>query len=162
MKLSTEVADLVCAAYKTATDGGKIHVFAGAAPADAETALDMATVHTELVVFTLDGDGTTGLTWASPSGGVLVKDSGDEWSGVINFVGAQAASAGVTALTPTFARFCEPGDNGRGAGGSSKRLQFTVSGPTGSGELVLGGDTVFDNGTNEESANFARIIPNRG
>lgn len=160
MKITTLLATDLAAAYKDALDGGFIYVFSGPVPDSPEDALDMATLHTQLLRISLGGTGT-GLTFDTPAGGVVTKPVGDDWKGTINFDGTDAAEAGTNPLTGTFARFCATADTGRGAGGATKRLQMSVSGPNGNGELILSqaNASLFDNGTNEESANFGRIAP---
>lgn len=139
-------------AKRTTLNGGRLYIFAGPEPAAANDALDLTVgtgLHTQLVEYTLDGAGVTGLTFATTTNEVLNKTPAEVWSGLVNFIGAQEASA---TLTPTFFRFCAAGDNGRAAGtASTKRWQGSVSGPNGTGDLVLGADTLTDNGVNTES-----------
>lgn len=156
MKQTAPVATLVAAAYKTAFDGGFFFIFAGAPPANAYDALDMVGTHCQLAKITLNNDGTTGLTWGAASNGVVSKPGGAVWEGPVDNDGYQSATV---TQTPTFARFCQPGDNGRAAGTGEERLQFPVTGPNGNGEVVLGADTTTDNGGgNTIPINLARII----
>lgn len=139
-------------ARRTALNGGRLYVFAGPEPDNANDALDLTVgtgLHTQCVEYTLNGAGTTGLTFATTTNDVLNKTPAEAWRGLVDFVGAQQASS---TLTPTFFRFCAAGDNGRAAGTStSKRWQGSVSGPNGNGDLVIGSDTLTDNGVNTES-----------
>lgn len=123
--------------------GGAIYVFSGPVPANADAALDTTNDHTLLVVI---DDGGSGLNFGTPANGVLPKDSGQTWSGVIDFVGAES---GASSLAATFYRFCASGDNGEGAGGSSTyRVQGTAGGPSDGAEMDVGSATLVDNGTN--------------
>lgn len=138
--------DLLAAAaangMRTALNGGKLFLFAGTIPTDADVALDMVADHTELAEISAGGGG---LNFDSAIDGFLYKSASETWAGVVDFDGA---GSGSTTLTPTFFRFCPAGDNGRGAG-AGPRLQGTVSGPSGNGDIKLQSATVTDNGTNE-------------
>lgn len=57
--------------------GCKIDVYTGAQPASA----DDAATGTRLYTLTVDGDGTTGLSWEQSSGGVIAKESEESWRG---------------------------------------------------------------------------------
>ncbi|MGL6290507.1 MAG: hypothetical protein ACRC2H_07475 [Silanimonas sp.] len=135
------------AALKTALDGGFIYVFAGTVPTSENDALNMSTVHTQLLRLSLNG-GSTGLTLQTPTGDTIIKTPSEVWSGLIAFDGANAAS---TTLTPTFYRFCPTADTGRTANTSAKRIQGSVGGPSSSADLIFGTDTLTRNGTNTES-----------
>lgn len=126
MRATVALIDSMLAAAKADLDGGKLYLFAGPVPADAADALDMVTLHTQVAVLTLDGEGS-GLTFDAPSDGALPKNALEEWSGLNVFEGADE---GETVLTPTFFRFCASGDNGRGSGTGSPRLQGSAGGPT--------------------------------
>jgi hypothetical protein len=156
MKISGALATHIAAAYKTNLDAGFLFIYSGAVPATADEALDMGAEHTELVKISLNGDGVTGLTFDAAANGVIAKPVAANWSGTIAVDGAEEGDGTVT-LTPTFGRFCEAGDNGRGAGTTQDRVQFTVSGPSGSGECILSADTITDNDANVQVLNFARI-----
>lgn len=132
---------------KAELDGGFVYIYAGPVPAEPGDALNMVDDHTELAKLSVDGDGVTGLTFATPTDATLSKN-GDEWSGLVAFDGAEDAE---TSLTPTFFRFCPSGDNGRGAV-TTPRLQGTASGPTGSGDMKVGSDQLTDNGSNTTGA----------
>ena len=135
------------AALKTALDGGFIFIFAGTEPASPNDALNMSTVHTQVLRLSLNG-GATALTLQAPTGDTIIKTPSEVWSGLIAFDGAQS---GLTTLTPTFYRFCPAGDNGRAANASGKRIQGSVGGPSSSADMIFGSDTFTRNGTNTES-----------
>lgn len=132
-------------AVKSALDGGFIFVFAGPVPAGPDAALNMATTHTQVAMFSVDGDGVTGLTFDTPAGSPLQKDPSELWKGVIAFDGVDD---GESTLTPSFWRFCPSGDDGRGAG-SGPRLQGTCGGPSSSADMRFMASTVTANGSNE-------------
>lgn len=133
---------------------GKIYVFAGTPPANADTALDMASTHTLLVVIS-DNGGADGLDFSAPANGVLSKAGAQTWRGVIDFVGAQSAAPNLGA---TFFRFCASGDNGQGAGGgTSYRIQGTAGGPTDGAELDVGSSALVDNGSNAVTLTVGNI-----
>ncbi|HRO59335.1 MAG TPA: hypothetical protein PK177_09255 [Burkholderiaceae bacterium] len=112
-------------ALKDELDGGRMYWFSGPVPTSADDALDMVNDHTQLVMMTESGDGSTGLTFAVPAGTAMLKNAGETWSGLIAFDGAEDSE---TTLTATFYRFCAAGDNGRGAA-SSARIQGTIGAP---------------------------------
>ncbi len=151
-KFSPGLAAVGLNAKRGALNGGRLYYFAGPEPDSANDALDLTVgtgLHTQVVEFTIGGLGTTGLTMATTTNEVLGKTPAEVWQGLVDFVGAQQASA---TLTPTFWRYCAAGDNGRAAGTSSSiRWQGTLSGPNGIGDIVLGTDTLTDNGTNTET-----------
>lgn len=148
MKMTNALAAAANNALRTALNGGRLYYFSGSVPAEAGDALDMASDHTQLVEFTIDGAGTTGLTFATSDGTVLSKNGAETWSGLVAFSGTGAGSA---TLTPTFFRFCPSGDNGRGAS-TGARIQGTIGGPASTAELKLtDGTTVTDNGSNTRS-----------
>lgn len=127
-KVNDAAANPALNALATAISGGFMYLYAGTVPAGPDAALDMGAVHTELVVISVDGDGVTGLTFATAASGAVAKPALAVWTGTAAFVGFGAAE---TELTPTFFRICASGDNGRGAG-ATPRLQGTI-GVTGSG-----------------------------
>ncbi len=124
---------------KEQLDDGFLYIFSGTLPDTAEEALDMVSDHTELLKVSVDGDGSTGLTFETPSGGVLSKTVAEDWTGECTFDGFEDAE---TTLTPTFFRFCAAGDTGRTLADSSTgyRLQGTVGGPGSGADLMLGVD----------------------
>lgn len=148
MKITNELSAAALNAIKAALDGGHMYYFAGPVPAEAGDALDMVDDHTEVVMMSEGGDGSTGLTFETSSGGSLSKDASEEWSGTVTFSGAQDSES---TLTPTFFRFCPAGDNGRGAS-TDPRIQGTIGGPSSAAEIKLSdGTTVTDNGANTRS-----------
>lgn len=153
MATTSEVA---LAAIKAALDGGRMYWFSGAVPASADAALDMATEHTQLVEMTESGDGTTGLTFAAPVGGSMLKASAEVWRGLIAFDGAEDAAP---TLTATFYRFCAAGDDGRGAA-TGPRLQGTI-GPAGS-DIPMASAALTDNGANTQGMSYFAVIESAG
>ncbi len=131
MKTSTNLKNTLLSAIKTGLDGGFLYLFSGTAPATSGETLDMVAVHTQIAKLSLSG-GATGLTFATPSAGVMLKTVAEQWEAVAAFSGF---ASGAGTLAPTFARFCASGDDGRTAG-SGARLQFTAGG-NGSGKEIL-------------------------
>lgn len=138
------LAAAMLGAAKTALDGGFLYIFSGPMPASADDALDMGNDHTQLAMISLDNDGVTGLDFDAVSGNLLVKVPADVWRGTVAFDGADD---GESSLGATFARFCQSGDNGRGAG-TTPRLQCDAGGPSSLATLRTGVDELADNGTN--------------
>ena len=146
-------------AMKASLDGGFLYVFAGPVPANAADALNVVDDHTELVKMSVNGDGTTGLTFATATGALLSKTVSEVWKGVIAFSGAEDTE---TTLVPTFYRFCATGDNGRGAA-TGPRVQGTVGGPSSGADLVRATNDMTDNGTNETGvSSFFLTLSNLG
>ena len=143
---ATKNALLNAIGLKEQLDDGFLYIYAGAAPASAEAALDMVATHTELVKISVGGDGVTGLTFAAPSAGVLAKTGAENWTGDCDFDGKDDATA---TLTPLFYRFCAAGDDGRGAadGTTGYRLQGSVGGPSSGADLQLGTATLTNGNT---------------
>lgn len=138
MKFTPDLYEAALAGVKAALDGGAVYYFAGPVPADAGAALDTANDHTQLVEM-------SGLTFDAPVGNALPKNDSEEWSGLVEFVGAED---GETTLTPTFFRFCPSGDDGTTAA-DTPRLQGTIGGPSSSADIKLtDGTTLTANGTN--------------
>lgn len=136
------------AALKTDLDGGFLFVWAGPVPATPDEALDTATLHTQLVKMSVNGDGSTGLTFEAPAAGVLAKESTEVWKGPVAFDGV---SSGASSLVPTFWRFCQAGDAGRTAATTQGRLQ----GRCGPGqELVFVDPNFVPGGGNERGASI--------
>lgn len=129
--IDTYTAQAMLAAIKTALDGGNMYYFSGAVPTSSSDALDMSSTHTQLVKMTESGDGSTGLTFATPSGTAMSRTTSETWSGTVTFDGYQSTES---TLTATFWRFCPSGDDGRSAG-TGVRLQGTV-GASGSGASI--------------------------
>lgn len=110
--LATHLA--ITGSIKSALDNGILYLFSGPVPLSADAAIDGAS--SMLAMITLDGDGSTGLTFeATAPGGVLRKTTAEAWSGTIDTTG-----------TVTFYRFCESGDNGQGLSTTLKRVQGVV------------------------------------
>jgi hypothetical protein len=146
MKYSTYLAEAVLNAMAAALEDGFIYYFAGSVPDSADDALDMATDHTQVAKISVAG-GATGLTFDPATGNTLAKAAAEAWNGLIEFDGT---TAGPGTITPTFFRFCSPGDTGRDAAGAGDmRLQGTIGGPSSGANIRLSdGTTMTDNGTN--------------
>lgn len=144
-------SEIQLAALKTALDGGRMYWFAGPVPNGAEAALDMSNDHTLLVEMTNGGDGITGLTFEAPSGNALERSTSEDWTGLVEFDGAQAASP---TLTPTFWRFCADGDNGQAAA-TGPRLQGRIGGPSDSIPFT---GTLTDNGANTQGLSYFAVL----
>lgn len=129
--IDTYTAQAALAAIKSALDGGNMYYFAGTEPTSAADALDMDNTHTQLVMMTASGDGSTGLTYADPSGVSMSRNTSETWEGTVAFSGYES---GESALTATFWRFCPAGDDGRGAA-TGVRLQGSL-GASGSGASI--------------------------
>ena len=138
--LSGAFGKSLAALTKTELDGGKLYLYCGTPPANADAALDMVASHTLLCVIT-NNDTGTGLTFQTPTDNNLNKATSETWSGTASFSGKDAATS---TLTPTFFRFCPAGDNGQGAADTSTgyRIQGSVSGPSGGGEMELLSTTI--------------------
>lgn len=148
MKANDQLAATTLNALKDALDGGNLYYFAGPVPADASDALNMGASHTQCVMLTESNDGVSGLTFDTATGPSLSKAASEEWTGTVQFDGADDAD---TTLTPTFFRMGEAGDDCRGAG-AGPRIQGTIGGPSSSADIKLGdGTTLTANGTNTRS-----------
>lgn len=107
-----------------ALNNGFLAFYSGPVPAAADDILDASSAI--LVTLTKNGDGTTGLTFASTAtGGALVKTDGEVWKGTIAATG-----------TATFWRFYEASDDGASNSSTAKRLQGSI-GTTADAEIVL-------------------------
>lgn len=148
----TIASEIALAALKDELDGGRMYWFSGPVPASSDDPLDMGDDHTQLVMMTESGDGSTGLTFDAPSGNAMTKAAAETWSGLIAFDGAES---GETTLTATFYRFCAAGDNGRGAA-SSPRLQGTIGGP-GSGIPMVSAE-LTRNGSNTQGMSYFAVV----
>lgn len=142
-KVTATLAAAMLNALKAGLDGGRLYIFAGAAPASPDAALDMVGMHTQVAALSVGGDDVTGLTFDTATGDLLPKNGTESWDATIALDGSDAGPT----VTPTFFRFCEVGDTGRDAA-VSLRLQGTVGGPASTADLKLGASTVTDNGTN--------------
>lgn len=118
LKISTPLANELLGGgdLATALSGGKIYVYSGPEPASADAA---ATGATKLASVTKDGDGSTGLTFATPaSSGVIQKTPAEVW---------KCLAAGITAGDAAFYRYCVGSDDGSAAAGASDyRLQGSI------------------------------------
>lgn len=137
--------EALLAELKSQLDGGFLYIFSGSVPGSPDDALDMVTDHTQLAMLTVDDDGTTGLTFAAPSGNVLSKTGAEDWIGTIAFSGTDG---GESELTPTFWRYCVDGDDPTDAGGADARVQGTVGGPSSGADMLRSTNTMIANGTN--------------
>ncbi|MDD5084214.1 MAG: hypothetical protein PHT88_04805 [Candidatus Moranbacteria bacterium] len=111
LKASTALrnAMLVTGSLKARMDGGFLKLYSGAVPSDADAALGSAVL---LCLITKDGDGTTGLTFATTAtGGAVTKTVAEVWAG-----------ANVATGTVSFWRFVKTGDTG-GASTTEERVQ---------------------------------------
>lgn len=80
-------AMLATGSAKAALDGGRINIYAGAAPATADDAVGGATL---LCAITLNSTGTGILFDTAAVNGVLAKKPSETWSGVIAATGTAA------------------------------------------------------------------------
>jgi hypothetical protein len=127
---------------KTLFDGGFIKVYSGTVPANADAATTGAT---ELVEYTEDDDGSTGLNLDSAaSGGAIAKDPAQTWSGT-------AGASG----TATFWRYEQSGDTGN-ASTTELRIQGTIGG---AGADLFVSSTTFSSATLYTIDFFSLSIP---
>lgn len=97
--------------------GGMITLYSGVVPATPDSALSG---NTALVKFSVDGDGSTGLTLAeSAVDGVIVKNASESWSGTATATG-----------TATFFRYINGDDN-------TIIIQGTCGGPSSAADMIL-------------------------
>lgn len=126
-----------------AMNGGKIYIFGGTVPASADVAATGAAL---LATLTNNGDGSTGLTFASPANGVLPKNGVEVW---------ECAAANTTSGTATFYRFCGPADTAttaagtpalciQGTIGTNSSFDMTVASVGLNGSTQFGPVTVFE------------------
>lgn len=136
--------------YDAALSGGFIGIFSDPTGAGVPNPDDAVPAATYPLVAKIAADavaadaGVVGLTFDVAANGVLPKAAAQTWKAKVHVVGDGGPS---TTQTPTFARFIDTWADIRAA--DSLNLQFTVSGPTGSGDALLEQDTYVDNGTNE-------------
>lgn len=163
MLINTECADDLLAAYKAGMDDGKLLLCAGAVPTDASDALDLTTTHTILATITANagavGSGD-GLDWEAPSGGVMLKPSGDTWSSAVPAFTGYEATGGTDTLTATFLLWLpreadpeDPADTGE------VRAIFGV-GP--GSEFVIAGGTSVTEGGDPKVITYARLAQSLG
>jgi hypothetical protein len=132
---------LVTGSVKSGLDGGVIRVYDGVVPASADAALSGNT----LLVTISNGGLGTGITLdATPSAGVVVKNTSETWSGTCSASG-----------TATFFRFSAITD-AFGSSTTEKRAQGTV-GVLGADMLVA--NTTFTNGAVRQVDSFALGMP---
>lgn len=125
-----------------ALNGGTLYIFAGTPPLTPDDPLDMDNTHTQLAAITAGGGG---LNFDTAVDAFLYKSVSETWTGLVAFDGFDDSE---TTLTATFFRFCPSGDNGRGTG-AGPRLQGTVSGQSGNGDVKLQSAALTANGSNE-------------
>ncbi len=151
-KITPEVAEPMLEALASVLEGGFMFLFAGPEPAAPSDPLDMVTDHTQLALISIGNDGITGLQFDPATGNILAKVDADVWRGTVTVDGADPA----TTQTPTFFRMGGPGDDCRDDT-PGPRMQGTVTGPSGGGDLLLGAPTLTDNGTNTVTITIANI-----
>jgi len=105
-------AMLATGSAKAALDGGRINIYAGAAPATADDAVGGATL---LCAITLNGTGTGILFDTAAVNGVLAKKPSETWSGSIVATG-----------TATWYRHVAAADDGT-LSTTAPRIQGTVA-----------------------------------
>lgn len=141
---STGLANYIATtgSIKAALDGSFLYLFSGPVPASADDAIDASSVM--LCKISVNGDGTTGLTFASPAtGGILTKTTAEVWKG--NYVANGEVS---------FYRLCAGGDAGTAASSTAVRLQGTV-GTTVASDAVLPSTTAVSG--NEQDVSLFQI-----
>jgi hypothetical protein len=127
---------------KTLFDGGFIKVYSGTVPANADAARSGAT---ELVMYTVDDDGTTGLDLdTAAASGAIAKAPAQTWSGT-------AGASG----TATFWRYEQTGDTGN-ASTTELRIQGTIGG---AGADLFVSSTTFSSATLYTIDFFSLSIP---
>lgn len=108
---------LITGAFIGAMDGGRLRIFSGAVPANADAA-ETGTLMAEL---TVDGDGTTGLTFdATTTTPQISKTPAETWSEDSILASGDA----------TYYRFVADGDDGT-ADPTALRIQGTAGGAGG-------------------------------
>lgn len=152
-KINPTLAEPILNALADEISGGYLIIFAGPEPASPDDQLDMDNQHTHVATITLDGDGVDGLSWDAATGNVLAKVNADVWRGTVTLDGADAGPT----IEPSFFRLCSSSDDGRGGYPGTFRLQGSVTGPSGGGDLIIGAPTLTDNGTNTVSIAIANI-----
>lgn len=70
--------------FKALMDTCFVKIYAGAEPATADAELGGATL---LCTLTVGDDGTTGVSFAAPSGGVVTKNTSESWTGTASGTG---------------------------------------------------------------------------
>lgn len=151
-KITPELAEPLLQALADALAGGFMYLFAGTEPGQPFDALDMVTDHTQVAEITIGADGVTGLEFDPATGNILAKVPADVWRGLVALDGTDAGPT----ITPTFMRMGAPGDDCRDDT-PGPRLQGTVTGPSGGGDLLLGAPSLTANGTNTVTITIANI-----
>ena len=133
---------------KSTLDGGVLALFSGPLPASANDAITES--NTKLATYTKDGDGSTGLTFDTPTTGTLLKSASETW---------KCGGSGVTTGQPTFYRWLMDGDDGASDGGTATiRLQGTVGTDPNAYDLVLSSPNLT-NGTDSTIDSFSVYEP---
>jgi hypothetical protein len=126
LQASTGLRGALLSALKTSLDGGKLLIFSGSKPANADAAIGSAT----LLCTITDNDTGGGLTFdTGPSNGIIVKLPSQSWRGT-----------NVASGVATFYRHVASGDDGISSA-SEPRLQGTV-GVSGTDLNLTGGTTL--------------------
>lgn len=135
---------------KTLLDGGWLHIYSGAEPADADSAPDT-------LLATMYGDGTaTGLTFADPGTGTVLNRTGaEDWN--------NATAGNVAGGTATHFYFVESGagnEDGTTISASTTQVRVlgTVGGPGSGADLILS-DTTLESGQTQAVNSFFISIP---
>jgi hypothetical protein len=138
LKMSTALRDamLDTGSFKSLMDGCFLKQYSGATPADADAALGSAVL---LCTFTVNGDGTTGLSFAATASGGAITKAAQVWSGT------NAASG-----TVSFWRLVKTGDTG--ASSTTERRVQGAAGVSGT-DLIMTSLTVVGGAPN--SVDFA-------
>ncbi len=135
IRLSTGSKDAMMDALDVALANGRLDIYSGSQPASA----DSAESGTLLVSLTLSsgaftpGVSTNGINFASASGGVIVKEAAEVWSGV-------AASTGTAGYFVFY-------DNDVDTGASTTAVRFMGSIATSGADLNMTSTTINSGGT---------------
>lgn len=131
LSISTALANALLGTndFAALMNGGKLYIYSApsGAPANADAAKGGSDVL--LATVTESGDGTTGLTLATPpANGVIQKTASEVW---------KTLAANITAGTAAYYRHCVGSDNGSAAAGASDyRVQGSI-GTDMSSDLVV-------------------------
>lgn len=121
LKISTALANALAGTNDLATllNGGKLYIYS--APSGEPASADAAKGSSDALLATVteSGDGTTGLTLATPAAnGVIQKTSSEVW---------KTLAANITAGTAAYYRHCVGSDTGSAAAGASDyRVQGSI------------------------------------
>ena len=116
---------------KGALDGGKIYLYSGSPPASPDT----GATGTNLGIVTLNGDGSTGVTFDAPVSGVLAKAAAETWQ----FVGLTDGQVG-------WFRFSAAGDTPTANSSTAPRLDGTVG--TAGADVTIGNTNIVNGSVN--------------